>query len=633
MFLRSLEINNYRPLEHVELNKLEKFNVLIGRNNSGKSSVFGALSLINSGINGARIPHETSLTARDKTRTLEFRLLFEPRPSERIRFVNLVGAGLTSERRTQMLESPLLRQIEYTLQSEHEENVLQLLDVKVMAENGKWGTVLSITKKQPPTTPTFKVVYINKVASNLRGILHHNLLSIDASGEVSNTSMSYNFAGANLSGIDPALAWLLMLLPSYLGHAFFFNPFRHSTAQLGVQQVSQLAQDGSNLAQVLHTINSNDRKKFSEIEEFIHAALPDIGDLQTPLISTNTEVAFLQRNGSYSVRLHEMGGGIEQLLMVATVLLTTSDESTLFLEEPESHLHAGAQRFLIERLYQGDRQVFITTHSPTFVNSPRRRSLYQVKLANSQTTITRVGNAELLGQTLEDIGSRNSDVLLSDAVLFVEGPSDQRAFEVFSESLGMSLDEHNITVLPMGGGDYGSRTANVRSEVLEGISRKAAVPHFFIIDRDERSEKEITKLRKSLGDKIHVLSRRELENYLLIPRALIEALKSKHKDDAPILERVSSTTAEQVETHISETAESLYGLILLKRIRSAISGLKGGILPQESLIILSRKHENENLAELIRQELEIRVNKHVASLKLERIVETERNKLVVPEKG
>ena len=43
MFLESLEITNYRSLEHVKLDHLQKFNVLIGRNNAGKSSVFNAL--------------------------------------------------------------------------------------------------------------------------------------------------------------------------------------------------------------------------------------------------------------------------------------------------------------------------------------------------------------------------------------------------------------------------------------------------------------------------------------------------------------------------------------------------------------------------------------------------------------
>jgi len=51
MFLRSLAIKNYRSLEDVKLDKLDHFNVLIGRNNSGKSSVFGALQLVNGIVN------------------------------------------------------------------------------------------------------------------------------------------------------------------------------------------------------------------------------------------------------------------------------------------------------------------------------------------------------------------------------------------------------------------------------------------------------------------------------------------------------------------------------------------------------------------------------------------------------
>src|ERR687883_61453 len=46
-----------------------------------------------------------------------------------------------------------------------------------------------------------------------------------------------------------------------------------------------------------------------------------------------------------------MGGGVEQLLMVVAVLLTTGGESSLFLE-PEEQLHVGAQRYLIEKLYE-----------------------------------------------------------------------------------------------------------------------------------------------------------------------------------------------------------------------------------------------------------------------------------------
>jgi predicted ATPase len=185
---------------------------------------------------------------------------------------------------------------------------------------------------------------------------------------------------------DKALMWLLRGLGVYLRNAFFFNPFRHSVSRLGVKQTEKLTQDGSNLAQVLHTINSNDRELFAMIEKLVHAALPDIGRLQFPLFDTQTEVHFRASEG-YTARLHDMGGGIEQLMMIATVLLTTSATHALFVEEPESHLHSAAQRFLMERLAEGGRQVFITTHAPAFINSPREKSIYQVKYRSNRTEI------------------------------------------------------------------------------------------------------------------------------------------------------------------------------------------------------------------------------------------------------
>ncbi|MDP9381528.1 MAG: AAA family ATPase, partial [Chloroflexota bacterium] len=158
--------------------------------------------------------------------------------------------------------------------------------------------------------------------------------------------------------------------------------------------------------------------------------------------ASQTSVVFNRPAEGYEIPLHGMGGGIEQLLMVATVLLTTGDTSTLFIEEPESHLHAGAQRFLIEQLYQGDRQVFVTTHSPTFVNQSRPKSLYQVVRRDNKAEVTPVRGQDALGEVLEDIGARNSDLLLSDSVLFVEGPSDGDVLAAWADILQTSLTAH-----------------------------------------------------------------------------------------------------------------------------------------------------------------------------------------------
>lgn len=395
-----------------------------------------------------------------------------------------------------------------------------------------------------------------------------------------------------------------------------------------VELTEKLAQNGSNLAQVLNTINNGNRELFANIEKFVHEALPDIGMLQTPLLlNQETEVAFRSRDGGYSVCLENMGGGVQQLLMVATVFLTTGFESTIFIEEPESHLHAGAQRFLIERLYQGERQVFVTTHSPTFVNQSRPCSMYQIKYSANRTAITPLSDTNMLSAMLVDIGSRNSDVLLSNAVLFVEGPGDRAAFDIWSKTLGMSLEEHNVTLSPMGGGEHAERSTKVRSEVLAGISQKAPVPHLFVLDRDERGQSEIEQLQQALGERLILLQARELENYMLSPRALIAALRSKCKDNPAIMNRLEAANPEEVRALIHATADKLYGLILLKRIGAEIAGLPGGLFPRESATTLASEAQEDDLAKIILQVVEERLERHVGDLNIPKIVQAQKDVL------
>ncbi len=119
MFLRSLEIKNYRSLEDAKLEGLEHLNVLIGRNNSGKSSLFSALSLLNSMIRGSVDAGHVNrvLTAHEVARSLKLRLIFDARPSDREQFLDFLGASwpgrVTEERREAMLNRWLFSQVAF----------------------------------------------------------------------------------------------------------------------------------------------------------------------------------------------------------------------------------------------------------------------------------------------------------------------------------------------------------------------------------------------------------------------------------------------------------------------------------------------------------------------------------------
>jgi hypothetical protein len=385
-----------------------------------------------------------------------------------------------------------------------------------------------------------------------------------------------------------------------------------------------LSQNGTNLARVLHTLHNANRKRFYEIERFIQEALPDFGTLQTPLLpgTSDTEIGVLSQGGEVPIRLHDLGGGIEQLLMVGMVLKTTNDHHPIFWEEPESHLHAGAQRYLIERLYHGNRQVFVTTHSPTFINISRPCCLHHITMKAGRTKATRVEAGRAIGNALTDIGVQNSDVLLSDAVVFVEGQGDKAVMEIWCEKLGANLADLNVTVIAMTGSPT-IGTARLTSDLLSGISKNAGVPHLFLLDRDERSEDEIRKIKTALEGTVVFLKRRELENYFFVPKAIKTAIRQKLFSGSKPTEAIDAVGDDEIMAKIRQTAKHLYRLVLVKRVRSRVPALKGGVFPRELADVLSIIVSTTGLAQRIKRELQKRFKSHLSKIKLGEIVRTE----------
>ncbi len=635
MFLRSVRIRNFRSLEDVELDGLSQFNVLVGRNNAGKSSVFAALEALAGMVQDRPPDLSRVVTGMDAARALAIDLTFSLEDHDRVEFVDSLYVPEQAEgRKEALLASAFARTVAFSFRAPPgNPALLHLRETRLQAEDAEWAVIQRLVGDESIGNPESKLTSIERLAAQFpHDILAANLLDLDHIPRYLSTNIGQRKRGSSLTdnpGTGLPLSWLERRLINYLSQAFFFNPFRHSTETLTAQETHVLDQNGANLAQVLHTINSNDRPKFREIEEFVHAALPNVGMLQTPLKGQGTRVGFRLPAGGQTVRLHDMGGGVEQLLMVATVLLTTGNESSLFLEEPESHLHPAAQRFLIERLFEGDRQVFATTHSPIFVNLMWPHRLYQITLgANGRSTVTRLEEASSLGAVLADIGARNSDLVLSDAVLFVEGPGDRAAFEAWSEALGEGFAAHNVTVLTIEGGEYADRYASPRDDVLEQISRRALpIPRLFVLDRDHRTEQEISKLERKLEGRVHVLKRRELENYLLVPRVLIAVLRDKYRHDAPVLERVKAASEDYVEQQIRNAADSLYGFVLLKRVSRALGGLPGGYLPRELISKLQPMAEGSNLAAGLDRLIAERIEDQRRAFKISKLVERERRYL------
>lgn len=607
MRLTDIRVRRYRSLEDVELVGLREFNVLVGRNNAGKSSILRAIQHVATVAGGQPSGTVDVFTDADPSKALSFELAFELSDGERQGYLQSLESR-PPKRRDQLVASPFARKVRIVVGTEgRDANALGVSRLELAGEDGGWATIAE-----------------RQADERMRMFQWEALGEIDRRhGALSPTALGPGGGGHNVFGGPTALAqWLRSPDPIAVGFAaflrvsFFLSPFRHAEEELQVHESSQLTPTGSNLPQLLHAIHSNNPDRFRRIEAYVQAAIPDVGKLVTPLRQSATYVGF--RQGSRIIRSKDMGTGVEELLMVAAILETVPNPN-LFLEEPEGHLHPGAQRYLMDLVRERANLALITTHSPVLLSPSVDSQVYRVTLDKRRTSVRTAPDAAGMDEVLSEIGSRNSDLLLSDAVVFVEGPSDVAVLRALAGAIEAPFSLSRVTLLTLGGSEGIGPKAKVRSSVLEGISARTPIPHIFVLDQDERTARELRSLRE-LGERVAILGRRELENYLLVPHAVRTALIQRSANSPDLLTRAEAASDEEIASVIAEAIDALYGELLLKRVRAELGGLPGGLLPRTAVEELASLATKSSLGSAVKRHVRKRLDPLVSTARIAEVI-------------
>ena len=283
----------------------------------------------------------------------------------------------------------------------------------------------------------------------------------------------------------------------------------------------------------------------NKLNRFMDAVIPGIGDIgirrRQAEPDGKTLISVVFSNGREDRTLGELGGGVEQTLVLALVLLGEKDEGAVFIEEPESHLHESAQRRLIEQVVQhrGARQVFIATHSPVFVNEFPDANVYRITrgpdgVATVHACVDRASQREVLN----GLGVLPSSLTQTNCVLWVEGPTETRLVRHWLTLVAPDLKVHqHYEFAETGGSNLASLAADLpgsaEGEHLRDIMRVCR-NNFMICDRDagidKQPSKQPVKAIEALVGHHHWITRGyEIEWY--IPPAVIAAVWDQAASD------------------------------------------------------------------------------------------------------
>jgi predicted ATPase len=540
MYLKQLTISNYKSFYEPKKFDFEPgFNVLLGANSSGKTSVLEAIYFHEL----ANTPHRSIINITEVDKVLA------EGPEVQLRF----STGL---KEVCNLIQPAT-ELFLSLQSPEGHVFAQDIN-SVMGRLGDKSLCLDFMNR-PATGQFFKINFEHWDAMwrNL-----HNPSQIFALAVRSSDAEPLQVANFSGGAGDGSQLW------SRVPHKIYkFSAERAVQPAYGHHATGDLLPNSVNLAYCINHLQSHNKNLFEILNALMHRIFPTIHWISAPPTGNTTfelkihTTPSSMNRGDLAVPINRVGTGVGNALAMLYVALTAQTQRFILLEEPNSFLHPRALRELLAILAEigGKHQFFITTHSSDVLRTVKASTVTLLTHDGKETSVQQTAGSNLheLRSGLIDVGIRLTDLHGCDSVLWVEGSTEEAVFPLLLRKFFPEKAE-GMAVLPVvTTGDFSSKKVKPKkiAEIYERLSKSSflAPPMVAIsLDREGRSKEEIEQLEKDTHHLVRFLPQTMLENYFLEPEAIAHVL-SERSDK--VLDSKSVQTA--LDEAVADKANSL----------------------------------------------------------------------------
>lgn len=264
------------------------------------------------------------------------------------------------------------------------------------------------------------------------------------------------------------------------------------------------------------------------------------------------EIYFYEEKAeTVKVALSEIGSGFRPLILMLLYLLVLPNiedkQNRKFVyafEDIENNLHPALQKRLFEYIYKfavdNEICIFFTTHSHIAINTffkKEQAAIYHIKKEENGSVGERVNSLSDANNLLVDLGVLPSDMFLSNGIIWVEGESDRIYIKKWLEIFyGDELKENvDYIIMFYGGNSLAHLTISEKVDdkinllkinnnalLVMDSDKKSEYDEDMLVDRSKSYKGRLKKEFEEKGKTVWETLGREIENYL--PKEVVESV-------------------------------------------------------------------------------------------------------------
>ena len=532
MILKRLKLKNFRGYKFLEVDFDKNMNVIIGKNDIGKSTIMEALDIFFNNNTKTKIDID-DLNIHSEEPIIEISCLFEDDDTNLI----IDSTYSTTLRKEFLLNNEGLLEIKKSWNCSKSKINASDLKIYLKANYPQIGKLPLINIKRGE---------LQKLLDKLKDeIDHYDDINKNINSEIRTSLYNYHITNncdfkevfIDINKEDAKNIWTK--ISNNLPIFFLFKSDRSNIdSDSEVQDPLKLATKN-----VLKEISDELDKIKDKVEEAVkiigNNTIEKLKELDSDIaLNLNTELSLKPWDSIFSfevidgrgIPLNKRGSGIRRLMLLSyfraeaeRVIKESSKNNVIYaIEEPETSQHPNYQTMIMEALLDLStdykHQIIITTHTPEIA---KMVDINKIIFLNKDS----FGNSKIVQENDNKIKEVIKSLgILPDVytklVVFVEGPTDVLFIEHLSrlDSFRKIIDinKENISIIPLTGG-------NLKKWVTKNYFDNSPVKEIHIYDSDvDDYKKLVSEMNKEPGSRRFgiITERREIENY--IPPTLIE---------------------------------------------------------------------------------------------------------------